>query len=295
MRIRQSKEINSMLKDSIDYLSVGALKTIDYISTHNHKDPITGETLGELPRGVLACQPRQLRKNFKELEYAGLINKAVFSRTDKTYYISTTPDLMRELESTHSIIDIPDSILNKITGKVAYMIVRALYIHAHINAGTSKQNHTDMRYLFKDVYGVSMPDSTAAYTEFYTRLKRTEETTGIQITVKRNGINPTARTVYFTFPVEYVDTSKKQREYNQATYDRLETKLEAHDVQAAKEFTAKVKQDSVPLRQEQPADIQQEEPLPARIQNSPVLKAQYDSMMGLGYMTRAEIIEQLTR
>lgn len=236
-----------------------------------------------------------MRQNFKELQAAGLIEKTTYNRKNKTYYISTSPELLQELENTHSIIDIPEHILNKITGKVMYMIVRTLYVHAHINAGTSQQNNRDIRYIYKDVYGRNMPDTAAAYTDFYIRLKKTEETTGIQITIKRNGPAVTARTVYFTFPIEYTDTSKKQREYNQATYNRLKTKLEQHDIEAGKEYKTKVKQDNTPLRQEQPADIQHEEPLPARIKNSPVLKAQYDSMIQLGYMTRAEIIEQLTK
>lgn len=284
-----------MIKNNIDTLSIGALKTLDYISTHTHKDPVTGESFSTMPANALKCKLPQMRQNFKELHAAGLIEKTAYNRKDKTYYISTSAELLQELENTHSIIDIPENILNKITGKVMYIIVRTLYVHAHINAGTSQQNNRDIRYIYKDVYGKNMPDTAAAYTDFYIRLKKTEETTGIQITIKRNGPAVTARTVYFTFPVEYVDTSKKQREYNQATYNRLEQRLEDHDVQAAKEFTAKVSNTATPLRQETPEDVKQEEPLPTRIKNSPVLKAQYDSMIQLGYMTRQEIIEQLTR
>lgn len=284
-----------MIKNNIDDLSIGALKTLDYISTHTHKDPVTGENFSTMPSDALTCKLAQIRQNFKELRAVGLIEKTSYNRKDKTYYITTNPELLQELENTHSIIDIPENILNKITGKVMYMIVRSLYVHAHINAGTSQQNNRDIRYIYKDVYGKNMPSTAAAYNDFYIRLKKTEETTGIQITIKRNGPAVTARTAYFTFPSEYTDTSKKQREYNQATYYRLKTKLEQHDIEAVKEYKTKIKQDNTPLRQEQPDGIQHEEPLPARIKNSPVLKAEYDSMLQLGYMTRAEIIKQLMR
>ena len=295
MKIKQSKNINTMIKNSLNNLSIGALKTIDYISTHQHQDPVTGATFTTMPINTFTCSMRQIRLNFKELRDTGFIEKTFYNRIDKNYYITTTPEFLQELENTHSIINIPESIENKITGKVMYMIVRALYVHAHINAGTNKQNNTDIRFLYKDTYGTNMPDTIKALTRFTTRLKKTEETTGIQFTIKRNGPTNTAHTVYFTFPEEYTDTTKKQREYNKATYSRLEERLEEHDIQAVKEYKTKVQQDITPLRQEQPANIQHEEPLPARIKNSPVLKAQYDSMIELGYMTREEIISQLLK
>ncbi len=295
MIIKQSKETNNMIKTNISSLSIGSLKTIDYISTHNHHDKITGEIISSMPTNTLNCKLPQLRLNFKELQDAGFIKKTTYSRKDQTYYISTTSEFSQELENTHSTINIPDNILNNITGKVMYMIVRALYIHAHINAGTSKQNNTDIRFLYKDTYGKNMPDTATAYSNFYIRLKKTEETTGIQFTIKRNGTNPTAYTIYFTFPEEYKDTTRKQREYNQSTYKRLKTRLEEHDSTAAKEYKTKVKTDITAIRQTQPKEIKHDEPLPERIKKSPVLKAEYDSLIGLGFMTRAEIIEQLLK
>lgn len=273
-----------MICDNFDSLTVGSIRLLDFMSTQYKIDPFTKELSASISENAIHLEKPSLQHELSRLKKAGFIEN--YGHFNKNYYISMTAVYYEAYKQANSVIDIPDNVFYSLNSKKNYIITRALYINSHVNAGTPQQNSEDIRYIYLDAYGKDMPNTHAALKCMQTILSNISTLTGITFTYKKTALPINAINVKYTYPHDYNDTTRAQRQINATYYAKTADTLKTHEQnnQTIKTYVQHVNTTPANLT----ANTDKE-----KINKNPILKQMYEEYKQSTTLTESEIINMI--
>lgn len=281
MKIKQNPQINSMIRSQFDKLTIGSMRLLDYMTTIYKTDSFTKELTAVISENAINLAKKTIQHELYRLKKAGFIKN--YGHFNKKYYISMSDGYAEAYKQAHSTITIPDNIFYSLNSKKNYIITRSLYINSHVNAGTPEQNAKDIRYIYQNSFGKDMPNTHDALKNMQSILANISLLTGITFTYKKTALALNAVTVKYTYPHDYTDTTRTQRQINQKYYEKTADTLKTHEQnnQTIKTYVQHVNTTPTNLT----ANTDKE-----KINRNPIYKQMYEDYKQSTTLTESEII-----
>lgn len=270
-----------MIRNQFDNINLSGMRLLDYMTTVYKVDQFTHELTATIHENAIHLAKATVQHALSKLKKAGFIEN--YAHFKENYYISMTAGYAEAYKQAHSTINMPDNIFYSLNSKKNYIIARSLYINSHVNAGTPQQNREDIRYIYLNAFGKDMPNTYNALRDMQSILSKISLLTGITFTYKKTGPAINSVTVKYTYPHDYTDTTRTQRQINQKYYEKTADTLKTHEQnnQTIKTYVQHV--NTTPANLTSNTDKE-------KINRNPILKQMYEEYKQSTTLTESEII-----